>query len=109
MQVRFCLGLLALAVMLGGCEKTEKGRNTATVEVVMKNVQLSLERYHADRGEYPDSLDVLITGGQLTQQDVVDPWGTPLSYQRPEPHQFILKSLGPDKQEGTDDIALKQL
>jgi type II secretory pathway pseudopilin PulG len=109
MQVRLCLGLLALTVMLGGCEKTDTRKNTATVEVIMKNVQLALERYHADHGEYPDSLDVLIKGGQLTQQDVVDPWSTPLSYQRPESGKYILKSLGPDKQEGTDDISLKQL
>lgn len=116
MQVRLFLGLLALTVMLGGCKKTEENlakqdqqRNAVTVEVILKNVQTALESHHVEQGEYPESLDVLIKGGRLEKKDVVDPWGSPLSYQRPEPGKYILKSLGPDKQEGTDDISLKQL
>jgi hypothetical protein len=109
MQVRLWGGLLALAILLGGCEKTEDKTNPASVEVVMKNVQLALERHRTDHGEYPQSLDVLIKGGQMKKNDIVDPWGSPFSYQRPEPHKYILKSLGPDKREGDDDIALKQL
>jgi competence protein ComGC len=116
MQVRLWGSLLALAILLGGCEKTkenlarqEQQRGDATVEVVLKNVQVALERYHAEKGEYPGSLDVLVKGGQLKEQDVVDPWGSPLSYRRPEPHKFILESLGADKKEGDDDIVLKQL
>ena len=119
MQVRLWCCLLALAIVLVGCEKTkeieknlekqEQQRGAATVEVVLKNVRVAMENYHVEHNEYPASLDVLIKGGQLKKQDVVDPWGTPLSYQRHEPQQFTLKSLGPDKQEGTDDVALKQL
>ena len=119
MQVRLGFGLLAFALVLVGCEKTEEvkknlakqesQKNTVMVEVVLKNVRVVLENYHVKHNEYPESLEVLIEGGQLRKQDVVDPWGSPLSYQRPEPHQFTLKSLGPDKQEGTDDVSLKQL
>lgn len=116
MQVRLWGGLLALVILLGGCEKTrenldkqEQQRNDVTVEVVMKNVQVALESHYAEFGEYPESLDVLIEGGRLDKAGTVDPWGTPLVYQRPESRKYVLKSLGPDKQEGDDDIALNQL
>jgi competence protein ComGC len=116
MQVRLWISLLALAILLGGCQKTEENlakqqqqRNTVTVEVILKNVQIALENYRVEHGEYPASLDVLVEGGRLEKKDISDPWGTPLAYQRPEPRKFILKSLGPDKKEGDDDIALKQL
>jgi len=116
MQLRFCLGLLALTIMLGGCQKTdenlakqEQQRNTVTVEVILKNIQIALENHRVEHGEYPQSLDVLVKDGRLEKKDAVDPWGTPLSYQRPEPQKYILKSLGPDKQEGDDDISLKQM
>ena len=116
MQVRLWGSLLALAILLGGCQKTEENlakqqqqRNTVTVEVILKNVQVALENHRVEHGEYPQSLDVLIKGGRLDKAGAVDPWGTPLSYERPEPHKYILKSLGPDKQEGDDDISLKQL
>jgi type II secretory pathway pseudopilin PulG len=116
MQVRLCLSLLAFAILLGGCKKTEENlakqdqqRNAVEVEVALKNVRIALENYRVEQGEYPESLEILVKGGRLDKTGVVDPWGTPLVYQRPEPGKYVLKSLGPDKQEGTDDISLKQL
>jgi type II secretory pathway pseudopilin PulG len=116
MQVRLCLGLLALTVLLGGCKKTEENlanqdqqKNAVVVEVALKNVRIALENHRVEHGEYPESLDVLVKDGRLEKSSTVDPWDTPLVYQRPEPGKYILKSLGPDKQEGTDDISLKQL
>ena len=59
------------------------------------------------KGKLPDSLDELIqsTDGEpplLKKQNLIDPWGKPIDYERTE-HGFIIRSSGPDRIMGTED------
>lgn len=89
---------------------------------IQGNISLALKLYEVDNGRYPSTeqglqaLWVKPTAppaprnwkGPYLEREPLDPWRKPYSYRQPgahPPRDYDLYSLGPDGQEGGDDIA----
>ena len=114
MLVVVIIGILAAMVVprLGG--RSEQARIAAAQADIEANIALALDLYEMDNGEYPASLDALITKpgdalnwrGPYLKKKPVDPWGKPYVYQSSGVHNtgsYDLYSLGKDGQSGTSD------
>ena len=111
------VGLLATIVIqsLTGASYNSK---RAKARVDMAALEKALDLYYIDNGYYPTTdqgLSALVTpptrgilplvyysGGYLERLPT-DPWGNPYFYQS-DGNSYVLKSLGPDGIESTDDI-----
>lgn len=116
------LGILIGVVGPQIMKMMRQGQRKSTV-VVMNGIQQSLNAYQLDCGSYPtteQTLEALITpptigtpcknydkeGYYAKKQVPRDPWGSPFVYLSPgkaNPSSYDLYSVGPDKQDGTDD------
>lgn len=122
MAVVVIMGLLMTVLAVGVNGQIVKARINAA-KAQLKRVEMALDFYQLDNARYPTAdqgLEALYRaptappvpkqynpGGYLKQDQLTDPWGTPFQYRIPgaqNPHAFDLWSLGPDGQEGNDDI-----
>lgn len=85
----------------------------AKAKAVIAKLEMALEMYKTDFGEYPGALDALINvsnpsfGPYIDSKDFsggrfIDPWGTAYEYNKTTETVSIL-SYGPDKGKGTND------
>ena len=102
--------IAGIAVMnVGGIRTKAFGRTAAAQVSGLKNY---LEQYKLELGSYPSTLDALYTipsdadpqkWVQLLREPLsADPWGSPYEY-RVNGDSYELRSLGVDKQSGTED------
>jgi len=123
MAVVVIMGMLMATLTVVVTGRIDNARiQTAKSQVV--RIEQALEFYRLDNARFPSSdqgLDALHTkpssppeprayqpGGYIKRDNLLDPWGEPFRYQIPgnqNSHSFDLWSLGPDGQEGNDDIA----
>lgn len=111
------IGLLA-GLAITNVDKIFGGAQSKTAELqVRESMRTSLTTYRIAMGEYPPSLQALITrpsekgdrwsGPYIEPARIpVDPWGEPLQYAYPGTRNkggYDLWSKGPDKQSGTED------
>lgn len=101
-----------LQMMLDAKNKSQIARTKAQ----LRNIQIALEQYNLDYGKYPtteEGLAILTRNNGdrppiMEETMLKDPWGNPVVYKLNDSNQFILKSLGQDGKEGTeDDIEVK--
>ncbi|MCX7817891.1 MAG: type II secretion system major pseudopilin GspG [Kiritimatiellae bacterium] len=102
---------IALPKLSGHTRRAEITRARAEIE----NIGTALAQYEMDMGEFPRSLQELVTspgsdrwnGPYLTKGLPNDPWRRPYVYVYPgqrNPRSYDLYSLGPDGVESADDI-----
>ncbi len=122
MAVVVIMGLLMTVLAVGVAGQIDKARINAT-QAQINRIEQALEFYQMDNARFPTSdqgLSALVSkpsappvprnytpGGYTKEDSLIDPWGEPLRYRIPgthNPHAFDLWSLGPDGQEGDDDI-----
>lgn len=89
---------------------------------IQGNISLALKLYEVDNGRYPSTeqgLQALLAKptappaprnwkGPYLEREPLDPWKKSYAYRQPgthPPRDYDLYSLGPDGQEGGDDIA----
>jgi len=123
MAVVIIMGMLMATlgvVVAGRIERAEK--QTAKNQIV--RIEQALEFYRLDNARFPTTeqgLEALVEmpssppeprafqpGGYIKRDGLKDPWGQPFEYTIPgqhNPHSFDVWSIGPDGQEGGDDIA----
>lgn len=82
-----------------------KIRDLAAAKVDVARVQAKLlsdacDAYKVREGIYPESLEVLVQGGKVAQEALIDPWGRPYQYNPTGPKNKGLRadvwSQGPD-------------
>ncbi|MEO1269639.1 MAG: type II secretion system protein GspG [Myxococcota bacterium] len=82
----------------------------------LRKVAQKVQEYYAFKSPnaMPDSLDNLVNppGGEppyLKDEDIRDAWGRELSFDRKGDRSFVLRSAGPDGDDGSqDDISLEE-
>lgn len=108
------IGILAALVIPKIVGRSEQARVTAAQADINGGIKSALGQYEVDTGNYPKSLQDLITQpsdaknwhGPYLDKLPVDPWGNPYIYYFPGKHSsnsYDLLSVGPDGKEGTDD------
>ena len=108
------IGILAALVIPKIVGRSEQARVTAAQADINGGIKSALGQYEVDNGNYPKSLQDLITQpsdaknwhGPYLDKLPVDPWGNPYIYYFPGKHSansYDLLSVGPDAKEGTDD------
>lgn len=122
MAVVVIMGMLMTVLAVGVNGRIQVARKAST-QAQISRIEQALDFYQLDNARYPTAdqgLEALIQestappvpknftpGGYLKRDQLKDIWGAPFQYQIPgtrNPHAFDLWSLGPDGQEGTDDI-----
>mgnify|MGYP001355126408 FL=1 len=100
------LGLLASLVAPQMFSRVDSSR-IQTAETQIQMLDTALKTYRIDMGRFPESLDELREsddamwqGPYLPKEVPNDPWGNPYVYERIDNQNFVLKSYGPDGQEG---------
>lgn len=105
------LGILAgiVAVNFGG---KQKGAMIKAARASIANVCTAVDMYEVDMGQYPSSLQDLISNpqrgdnwnGPYLKGDVpADPWGTAFNFRTEGDTRYKVISAGPDTQFGTED------
>jgi hypothetical protein len=90
-------------VAMTSFDKTLSNLANEANRIPMAGVVCALERYKAERGEYPETLEVLVPKfAAALPTDLYT--GQPFRYQRTPDGQFQLYSIGPD---GKDDDGVK--
>jgi general secretion pathway protein G len=120
MAMLIIIGLLATLVVTKVSSQIDKARLTTT-KTNLKILHTAVNQFRMDTGQYPSEdmglLDLVVqpadlpqgvwqTGGYLETTDVSpDGWGNEFIFQLyPESgKQFVIISLGPDGEEGTED------
>ena len=116
------VGLLATIVVQSLRGATDKARRTKA-QADMAELQTALSRYHLDNGYYPTTdqglralvvypptdgiVPLVYFNGGYIERLPRDPWGHPYFYQS-DGDSYVLKSLGPDGVESSDDINASQ-
>jgi general secretion pathway protein G len=109
------IGILAAVAIprLGG--RVGQAKESAA-KADINNVGMALRLYEVDNGNYPSSLQGLVTasggggtwrGPYLEKGVPKDPWGNDYLYQYPgthNPHSYDLSSMGADGTQSGDDI-----
>ncbi|KFN43191.1 type II secretion system major pseudopilin GspG [Arenimonas oryziterrae] len=118
------LELVVVIVLIGGVLAVVGGKiianrdraNAKLADTQLKSLAGTIEGYQSDVGQYPDSLEQLITapanatgwlGPYVTKkEDLQDPWHRPIEYRKPGDNDapFELKSLGVDGKPGGDGV-----
>jgi general secretion pathway protein G len=112
------LAVLAAVVVPKFTSRSEQAKVTAA-KADVANLGLALDTYEIENGGFPtedQGLQALITnlasspewrGPYIKGGLPMDPWGRPYVYRYPGAHNnngYDLSSLGPDGQEGADDV-----
>jgi len=123
MAVVVIMGMLMATLAVGIAGQIDKAR-ISTAKAKITRLEQALEFYQMDNARFPTTdqgLEALVTkpssppvprsftpGGYMKPDGLEDPWGQLFEYRVPgehNPHSFDLWSLGPDGEEGGDDIA----
>jgi len=108
------IGLVLAAV--GGKIVSNKKRAEARLAVTQLNsLAAQVDQYQSDVGQYPDSLDQLVSAGgdvegwlgpYAKKADFQDPWHNAISYKRPGDNDepYTLTSLGADGKPGGEGV-----
>ncbi|MDP3767451.1 MAG: type II secretion system major pseudopilin GspG [Dehalococcoidia bacterium] len=110
------LGAMVVPRLAGRAEQARSARARADLSMI----GVGLDLYELDTGEYPSTLEALVSrerpadvpedaqwnGPYLKKGLPKDPWGRPYTYTRESQHNqdYDLSSLGRDGQAGNDDI-----
>ncbi len=109
------IGILVSLVAPRLAGRSEEARKQATRADIDGGLSLALDLYEVDNGRYPHQLDDLVNkpsgapnwkGPYLKKGLSPDPWGGDYRYRMPGSNNttgYDLYSVGPDKQEGTQD------
>ena len=117
MIVIVIIGLLAGVVTVNVRGYLTKAKQNIAKQNISTFVS-ALDQFWAEAGRYPtneEGLSTLTQGSgdeSLLKQgsSLIDPWGNPYQYTSPGPvGPFEVSSLGPDGQEGSDDISSDNL
>ena len=73
-----------------------------TARDLMVETARAVQRYRYSKGRYPDNLDALMP--KMLNDAPIDPWGSPLQYERLE-SGYRLSCLGGDSRRGGEGIA----
>jgi general secretion pathway protein G len=104
MVVLVILGLIAGAIGINVFNSL-KDAQIRTAGLDLKSLSNSVDLYHVETGQWPDSLQQLVP--KYLKELHKDPWGSEYSYVR-NGDGFTVYSFGPDKQQGgSDDIAVQ--
>jgi general secretion pathway protein G len=102
-----------LAVVGGQIMKNKDTANHRLTKVQVETVAASIEQYNSDVGEYPRSLEDLVTDPQIEgwlgpyakEKDLKDQFKKPLHYTVPgEDREFDLVSYGKDGEPGGSSV-----
>lgn len=102
-----------LAVIGGAIFSNKDKANHKLAEIQVQRVAANIEQYNSDVGEYPRTLEDLITDPQAdgwlgpygSAKDLKDPFNSPLHYTVPgENSDFDLVSYGKDRQPGGSSV-----
>ena len=121
MLVIIIISALAAMVVPRLAGRSEEARVAITKTDITGNISTALRLYEVDNGRYPGTeqgLQALLSKpssppvpnnwkGPYIEQEPLDPWGHPYVYRYPgthPPREYDLYSLGPDGEEGGDDI-----
>ncbi|MEE8412343.1 MAG: type II secretion system protein GspG [Acidobacteriota bacterium] len=74
-----------------------------TARDLMVETARAVQRYRYSKGRYPDNLDALMP--KMLNEAPIDPWGSPLQYERLE-GGYRLSCLGGDSRRGGEGIAM---
>jgi general secretion pathway protein G len=78
-----------------------------TAETQMSNFESAIKMYYADKRKMPESLEELAeqdeSGNAYLDSIPKDPWDREYSYRRLEKNKYIIRCLGEDGAEGTED------
>lgn len=109
------LAVLAAIVVPTATNHQKVARERATVTQIA-TIKSALAQFELDNSRLPrteEGLEVLVAmpadlattwKGPYLEQLPADAWGQPFIYRNPaEPIAYVLASIGPDGQEGTDD------
>lgn len=120
MEIMFVVVIIGILLGLVGPKlvgRTKKAR-VAAAEAQIKNFKTALNTYEMHVGEFPTTsqgLNAMVEKpsdvddkdwqGPYMEDIPNDPWGKEYIYKSPGEHNkdFDLSSMGPDRQEGTDD------
>ncbi len=75
-------------------ESRREAEERDAADELLREVALHVHSRRAEEGAFPHR-----PGTALPD----DPWGTPLEYERLDPHRARVRSAGPDRRFGTDD------
>jgi general secretion pathway protein G len=113
MLVVIIIGLLASAVVPRLAGRAERARRITAKADVEANISSALDLYEIDVGEYPKSLQDLLTNssgvsnwnGPYLKKMPKDPWGRDYHYKYPGEHNtdYDLASAGKDGILGSED------
>ncbi|MFH0877359.1 MAG: type II secretion system major pseudopilin GspG [Candidatus Omnitrophota bacterium] len=116
MVVVVILGILAAMVVPRLAGRSDEARRQVAKADIESNVGMAIDLYEVDIGDYPDSLQDLITepsdatgwkGPYLKKKKLpVDPWSRAYVYKYPGTHNtdgYDLSSMGKDGAEGGED------
>ena len=105
------IGVLTAVVAGNFGHKSDKAREAAA-RASISAIASAVEVYQMDMGNYPSSLDDLVTDPGSANWDgpyvkggkdaMIDPWGTPFSY-KANGAAFKVISAGKDRQTGSGD------
>ena len=121
MLVIVIISALAAMVVPRLAGRSEEARTAAAKADIKGNLSLALRLYEVDNGRYPSTEQGLAAlmakpasspmpanwKGPYIEQEPLDPWGNQYAYHYPgthPPREYDLYSLGPDGEEGKDDI-----
>jgi general secretion pathway protein G len=106
MIVLAIMGLIVTAVSIKVFSQLKKAK-VQTAKIGVNKIAQATARSMAGGGTgCPKGIDDLIAQGELSKNDVKDPWGTPFVFKCPgtqDPDGADVISAGPDKQLGTED------
>jgi general secretion pathway protein G len=115
MLVVIIIGVLAAMVMPRLVGRSEQARIAAAKADIDSNLAIALDLYEMDVGHYPQDLNELMNGSQVTgwkgpylKKEPKDPWGRAYIYQvENDGKEYKLCSQGPDENKADDDICNK--
>ncbi len=87
---------------LSGLSHSVNNFPSRTARDLMVETARAVQRYRYSKGRYPDNLDDLMP--RMLDEAPIDPWGSPLQYERHE-NGYRLSCLGGDSRRGGKGIA----
>lgn len=103
MVVISIIGIVATMFVVNITGRMKKAK-IKTASTQMATIANQVEAFEVENGEFPPSLEQLVEEEYLKKVPK-DPWNKDYAFLTPGPNgeDFVIKSNGPDKQEGTDD------
>lgn len=103
------IGLL-LSIALPSFIKIEDVAKKRAAEAEIKSILTAIYTYRLETGNLPESLQDLVDGGYIKQENILDPWNNPYKYSYDETRRVVeIRSAGSDKKYYTkDDVVVEE-